>query len=100
MPYRHDVGTLTEGVEPKCGAHELAQRLAFLGMTPQDAEQLRALAPIFQEDLAEFAEAFYGHLFAFEATAKFLQDPARVERLKEMQQRHFESMLEANWDEE
>ena len=85
MPYRELLG-ISPGTEPKCDARELQQRLAFLGMTPEDAEQLRALKPMFQKHLAEFAEAFYGHLFAFEATAKFLTDPARVERLKTMQQ--------------
>ena len=99
MPYRQGLGPLSQGAEPKFDARELQQRLAFLEMTPQDAAQLRALAPMFHKHLAEFAEAFYGHLFAFEATAKFLQDPARVERLKAMQQAHFESMLEAQWDE-
>jgi signal transduction histidine kinase len=99
MPYRQELGPLSQGVEPRCDARELQQRLAFLEMTPQDAAQLRALAPMFQKHLAEFAEAFYGHLFAFEATSKFLQDPMQVERLKAMQRAHFESMLEAEWDE-
>lgn len=99
MPYRQGLGPLSQEVEPKCDARELQQRLAFLDMTPRDADQLRALAPMFQKHLVEFADAFYGHLFAFEATAKFLRDPARVERLKVMQQAHFESLLEAQWDE-
>ena len=47
-----------------------------------------------------FVEDFYRHLFAHQETARFLQDPRRVERLQKMQRDHFESLLEAEWGEE
>lgn len=78
---------------------DLMNRLAFLELTPADVERLRALTPRFREFAHEFVERFYSHLFAFEATRAFLQDAALVEHLKQTQQRHFESMLQAAWDE-
>lgn len=78
----------------------LLRRLAFLGLTQSDAQRLRTLVPHFEAVADDFVEAFYGHLFAFPETARFLQDPARVERLKRAQRLHFESLLAAEWDEE
>ena len=74
------------------------RRLAFLEMEAADARRLRDMAADFHERAEEFVEVFYRHLFAFENTAKFLQAPETVTRLKEMQRRHLESMLEADWN--
>ena len=78
----------------------LEQRLAFLNMTDRDREILRGIAPKLSDSSQEFVEAFYRHLFTFPDTARFLQDPATVARLKQAQQVHLLSMLEANIDEE
>lgn len=78
-------------------ADEFARRLAFLGLTEADAARLRALRPHFQACADEFVKSFYDHLFAFPETARFLQDPVRVERLKRVQRLHFESLLSAEW---
>ena len=77
----------------------LAKRLAFLGLSDADAERLRALAPALRDFGDQFVEPFYDHLASFEETAKFLRDASLVERLKRLQLDHFESMLEARWDE-
>lgn len=74
------------------------RRLEFLQMGEADAERLRGMAADFHDRAEEFVEVFYQHLFAFENTAKFLQSPETVARLKQMQRRHLESMLEADWD--
>lgn len=79
---------------------ELSRRLDFLGLTDDDAEKLQALAPRLQAHADEFIRAFYEHLFAFPETAKFLQDPDRVERIKRAQRQHFESLLACRWDDE
>ncbi len=79
-------------------ADAFARRLAFLGLTESDAAQLRALRPHFEACADEFVKSFYDHLFAFPETARFLQDPVRVERLKRVQRLHFESLLSAEWD--
>lgn len=81
-------------------AEQLERRLAFLEMSAADGERLRKLSTDFEAYAAEFAEAFYRHLFRFEETARFLQDPERLERLKRVQQEHFRSLLQACWDQD
>jgi signal transduction histidine kinase len=81
-------------------ASELNERLAFLDLTAADADHLRSLRGVFDPKMKEFVELFYRHLFAFERTARFLRDPELVKRLKKSQESHFESMLDAEWDEE
>jgi signal transduction histidine kinase len=78
----------------------LERRLAFLELTAGDRERLRQLAPLCSESTEEFVKAFYAHLLSFRDTARFLDDPALVARLKLAQQAHLESMLEAEWNEE
>ena len=87
------------GTKPAPDPADLKRRLAFLQLTEEDAERLRALAKTFDSCSDDFVEAFYRHLFAFDETNKFLKDPALVERLKKTQREHFQSLLEANWDE-
>lgn len=76
---------------------EIDRRLQFLDLTNDDQAWMRRLAPIYERHADAFVEAFYEHLFAFEETAAFLQDPQLVERLKRAQREHFRTMLEANW---
>jgi signal transduction histidine kinase len=76
----------------------LAERLAFLEIDPSDRRRLRELAPLLNSRAAAFVEQFYRHLFAFDETARFLQDPQLVARLKQSQQAHLESMLAAEWN--
>lgn len=78
---------------------ELVRRLAFLGIDEADRQRLREMAPQLQAHASGFVETFYRHLFAFEETARFLQDPLLVARLKESQRSHLESMLQADWNE-
>ena len=91
QPAHGDLAASIEKVDPQ-------RRLAFLEMDEADAERLRGMAADFRERADEFVEIFYQHLFAFESTAKFLQSPETVARLKGMQRRHLESMLEADWN--
>jgi signal transduction histidine kinase len=77
----------------------LDRRLGFLELDEADRERLHLLAERLRQAGPEFVEVFYRHLFSFEETARFLQDPALVQRLKQAQQSHLESMLEANWNE-
>jgi len=102
MPKREAEATPSNPAASSEGSSEeqLEKRLAFLEMTAADSERLRGLVPQFDEYAADFAETFYRHLFRFEDTAKFLQDPERLTRLKELQQEHFRSMLQASWDDD
>jgi signal transduction histidine kinase len=76
----------------------LAHRLAFLQMSSDDRKRLQNIAPLLRASSEQFVDSFYKHLFAFAETARFLQDPTLVERLKRMQQAHLESMLEDELD--
>jgi signal transduction histidine kinase len=76
---------------------DLARRLAFLELGEADRQRLHELQSPLNASADAFVEAFYRHLFAFEETARFLQDPALVGRLKEAQQAHLASMLQADW---
>jgi signal transduction histidine kinase len=76
---------------------DLDWQLAYLEIGPSDHLRLQRIAPILSACGAEFVEVFYRHLFEFKETAQFLQDPALVERLKQAQQSHLESMLQADW---
>src|SRR5689334_12526766 len=78
---------------------DLERQLAYLEIGPADHVRLQQIAPILTACSAEFVEVFYRHLFKFKETAQFLQDPALVERLKQAQRLHLESMLQADWSE-
>jgi len=78
----------------------LSERLAFLDLGADQSRRLRDLVPRFQPHAAEFVETFYRHIFAFERTAVFLQDEKLVARLKQAQQEHLQTLLEADWNEE
>jgi len=79
---------------------DLDRRLAYLSLTEKDAERLRSMLPQFAASGDEFVDSFYDHLFSFEETKRFLTDPVIVARLRELQRRHFESLLEANWSDD
>jgi signal transduction histidine kinase len=79
---------------------DVQRRLAFLEMEEEDGERLRRLAPLFEAHAREFVDRFYRHLYAMPDTASFLQDPALVDRLKQLQLAHLHSMLQADWGEE
>ncbi|HQU43024.1 MAG TPA: protoglobin domain-containing protein [Pirellulales bacterium] len=76
------------------------RRLDFLDMGPADAERLRGMLGSFRRWADEFVEDFYRHLLSFDETARFLQSPGTVAWLKQVQRDHFESMLEARWDDD
>ncbi len=76
------------------------RRLEFLEMGLDDAARLRGMVPDFQRWADDFVEVFYRHLFAFPETSRFLQSPGTVAWLKQAQREHFQSMLEAHWDDD
>lgn len=76
---------------------DLARRLSFLEISEADRRRLQQMQAPLNASAGAFVESFYRHLFSFEETARFLQDPALVAKLKEAQQAHLASMLEADW---
>jgi signal transduction histidine kinase len=99
---RDDVGSdrPIDGMEHRVQPSELRTRLAFLELGEDDRERLKALDERLHDVREQFVEGFYAHLFKFESTAKFLQDPELVERLKRAQVAHLDAMLAADWQEE
>ena len=89
----------TRSPEPTFENAELSRRLEYLEISEVDRQRLRKLAPALTPRADDFVESFYRHLFSFAETAQFLRDPELVERLKQAQKAHLETMLEANWDE-
>ncbi|MEW6684453.1 MAG: EAL domain-containing protein [Nitrospirota bacterium] len=71
---------------------EIERRKAFLEFTDRDVELLRDLHTRLTAKPAEFVDAFYAHLLAFEETRQLLSDPSTVERLKHRQAAYFDSL--------
>ncbi|MBL8829548.1 MAG: hypothetical protein JNM18_21395 [Planctomycetaceae bacterium] len=78
----------------------LTERLGYLNLTERDADRLRKLLPLFDQHATVMVEEFYTHLFGFQTAAKFLGDPQLVTRLKQLQQEHFRSLFDAQWDDD
>jgi signal transduction histidine kinase len=96
----HDSAATTDGSSARASTSlPLNERLAFLQLGDSDVERLHSLAPVYQSIADHFVATFFDHLCAFEETARFLQDSQRVERLKQAQRKHFQSLLAAKWDE-
>ncbi len=76
----------------------LDERCAFLQLTSEDVERVRALKPIFEAVNRAFVDQFYAHLLQFSATAFFLRDERLVERLKAAQLQYFVSLFDARMD--
>ncbi|MBL9083407.1 MAG: hypothetical protein JNK76_16445 [Planctomycetales bacterium] len=82
------------------GSQTLIDRLAYLELGPDDQARLREFSPLAAGFSEPLVEAFYRHLFAFEASSKFLHDPHLVDRLKSVQKQHFLSLTEADWNDD
>jgi signal transduction histidine kinase len=95
-----ETATDAQRVLPDEPSVDLAQQLAFLGLTEQDSARLQAMYPKFADRAGDFIEKLYRHLSAFETTARLLLDSDRVARLKQLQFEEFDSLLQAHWDEQ
>ncbi|MFN2426447.1 MAG: protoglobin domain-containing protein [Candidatus Binatia bacterium] len=70
-------------------ADERERRMQFIGFGEADRERLAREATFFESIADGMAEVFYDHLLSFPQTARFLEDPVLVTRLKASQRRHF-----------
>jgi signal transduction histidine kinase len=77
---------------------ERRRRQEFLALGADDADNLRALRPVFAAEAQRFAEKFYEHLLADEHTARLLVDPGQLEYLKRVQSEYFAELLEGVFD--
>ena len=102
MKHQHDPsGNGMPGPHPSeeiLPSEVLARRCAFLDISDADVERVRGLLDLFDSFLDGFIEQFSTHLLANPVTASFLTDAALVARLKQVQKRYFESLLQARLD--
>jgi PAS domain S-box-containing protein len=74
------------------------QRLQFLGLTARDAELLKALRPLIEQNVIAIEDAFYAQLLSFPETEQLLRDHTTVERLKKLQRDYLMRITEGNFD--
>ncbi len=75
-------------------------RKDFLGITFDDERMISALRDRFAEFAPRLAEGFYRHLLSYPETAKLLEDPELLARLKSAQMAYFAELVSGNYDEE
>jgi rsbT co-antagonist protein RsbR len=68
---------------------EVARRMAFLELRPEDADLLKSLNEIAQKYADPVIEEFYRHLLSFDETRAFFRDPQVLERVKRLQKDYF-----------
>ena len=77
---------------------EVAKRKAYLEISPEDEERLRAAHGHLQKHAQEIIDRFYEYLLGHEHTRRMLSEPGLVERLKGMQARYFEELTAGRYD--
>jgi methyl-accepting chemotaxis protein len=76
----------------------IQQRKDFLGITKEDIERIRQLAPVVAKHSKAAIDKLYEHLHNFPETRQKLGDDANVLRLKATQTRYFTQLFEGNYD--
>jgi signal transduction histidine kinase len=71
---------------------ELADRLAYLGLTDADRQLLAELRPLLARHADRFVTSFYRHLLSFDETRRLLSDPVVTERLLRKQRDYLLSL--------
>ncbi|MGE4124419.1 MAG: EAL domain-containing protein [Pusillimonas sp.] len=74
------------------------ERKAFLELTEDDEIRLRLAHDLLNHQSAEFADAFYAHLQQFDPIRPLLQGEGRLDRLKNVQAKYFNSLTAGKYD--
>ena len=77
---------------------EIAERLAFLQLSPRDIDLLKALHDTLKGRHAAFIDDFYVQLQNFDEPRNLLTDPVLVERLKRKQEAYFDRVVAGCYD--
>jgi diguanylate cyclase (GGDEF)-like protein/PAS domain S-box-containing protein len=79
---------------------ELAERKAFLEFAAADAQWLSKLHGPLESARAAFIEAFYDHLKQFPETARLIDDPEILTRLKQTQSDYFDRLTGGDYNDD
>ncbi|NOX54883.1 MAG: hypothetical protein GXP27_10690 [Planctomycetes bacterium] len=77
---------------------DLEERLAFLDLSEDDAERLRACSRRVADRLEAVIQKVFDHLMRFEEPRRLLQDSETLQRLKASQLQLFRLLFAAQWD--
>lgn len=78
---------------------EVTRRKKYLDLTERDVARLVAFHRRIEEsrECAFFVEAFYRHLQSFPETARFIEDPVTLARLKKAQAEYFHTLTAGDY---
>lgn len=76
---------------------EVLRRKAYLQLTEQDEQRLRAAHPLLQAHASAVIDRFYDSLLAHEHTRRILEPPGLLERLKRVQTTYFAELTSGDY---
>jgi diguanylate cyclase (GGDEF)-like protein/PAS domain S-box-containing protein len=88
----------TIGREIGLDLEEVARRMAFLDLGPEDVVLLRELHDSILEDTDNFSDDFYQHILGFPELRALVKDEGTVQRLKHAQSAYFRSLTSGDYD--
>ncbi len=77
---------------------DISRRKEFLKFGAEDAERLRNINTIAEENVNPIVEDLYGHFLASEETRSFFQDPNVLNRVKQLQKKYFRELTQGSYD--
>ena len=88
----------TIGREIGLDQQEVAERMAFLDLRPDDLALLSELHGLAVEDSDTFSDDFYEHILGFPQLRQLVKDDGTVQRLKHSQAAYFRSLTSGDYD--
>lgn len=79
---------MSEEIENDILPDEARVRIRYLGFTDHDAENLKRIHAIIDDDVGPISDALYNHLLSFDELKPYFQDPGLVNRLKVAQRKY------------
>jgi methyl-accepting chemotaxis protein len=79
--------------------HSLSERLKFIDFKATDAQALRTVRPLLEQNVNKILSKFYGHLEAYPQLMGLFQGSYGLSHAREAQAKHWLVMFEGNFDE-